>query len=559
MKVWNVPKTASRGYAIAPIFIVEEKRLDADVRNITSDQVEDEINRFQLAVDKVQKELLVLAEENEIFAAHYELAGDITVYEGVTGKIKRDILNAEKALMNTCDEYVLIFENMDDEYMRERAADMKDVSKRLLYALKGVEENPFQQMTEWSIIVAKDLAPSDTAKMDFDMVAGFITEEGGVTSHVSIIAKSMGIPCLTGAGHMLSEVKGGKMAVLDAQEGKFYFDPDEDIIKEYQEKIVESEKEAKELEALSKLPSMTLDGHLVSVCANVGNIADIKNAVTYQIDGVGLFRSEFIYMEKDHFPTEEEQYIIYKEAAELLEGKELTIRTLDIGGDKGLDYYDFPKEENPFLGYRAIRLCLDQSEIFETQLKAILRASAYGYIRIMYPMMISIEELKKANEILEKCKLDLLKRGAAFKDNIEVGIMIETPAAVLLADEFAKEVDFFSIGTNDLTQYMLAVDRGNPKISTSYNTYHPAVLRAIHLTIQAAHRNQIKVGMCGEFAGDEDAVRLLLGLGLDEFSMAANETSRIKYKIRQQSYEDSKKLADLVLNQKYIDDIKKMI
>ena len=559
MKKWQVKKTASRGYAIAPTYVVKERIVIADERKISDDEKASEIARFKEAVAKAQADLKVLASDSAIFAAHYELAGDIALLEGVSAKINDSNANAEDALVQTRDEYVMIFENMDDEYMRERAADMKDVSKRLLYALKGIDDNPFAAMKDRSIVVAKDLTPSDTAKMNLELIAGFVTEEGGVTSHVSIIAKNQGIPCLVGIGPILHEIKNDMMSIIDASDGIFYIEPDESLVAEYEKKAAELARMNEEMEKLSSLPSETTDGHAFAICANVGSPSDIVSAMEYQIDGVGLFRSEFLYMESDHFPTEDEQFAAYRQAVELLEGKELTIRTLDIGGDKGLDYYDFPKEENPFLGYRAIRMCLDEKDIFKTQLRAILRASSFGYIRIMYPMMISIEELEEAGELLETCKKELSAEGIAFDENIEVGVMIETPAAIMMAEEFAQSVDFFSIGTNDLTQYILAIDRGNPKIADKYNSFHPAVLRAIARTIEAGHRHGTKVGMCGEFAGDEKAVSILLGMGLDEFSMSAGSTPYIKYRLRSCSYADMQKLAARVLEQKTIEDVMAVI
>ncbi len=559
MKEFKVPKTASQGYAIAPIYVVKHVEVVADTRMISTDEVDSEIARFDAAVAKAQEDLLELAETNEIFAGHYALAGDIAIHDGVTGRIKDQHENAEEALISTRDEYVAVFESMEDEYMRERAADMQDVSKRLLYALKGVDDNPFAAMKEKSIIAAKDLAPSDTAKMDLSLVAGFITEEGGVTSHVSIIAKNQGIPCLVGAGPVLCEMETGQMAIMDASAGTFYLDPDEAMIADYQNKAAQYKKQVEEMERLSTLPSETKDGHPFMICANVGSPEDVRAAVKYSIEGVGLFRTEFLYMESDHFPTEEEQFEAYKEAAELLEGKELTIRTLDIGGDKGLDYYEFPKEDNPFLGYRAIRLCLDQPDIFKTQLRAILRASAFGLIRIMYPMMISLEELRSANALLDECKAELRAENVKFDEDIQTGIMVETPAAVLMADELAQEVDFFSIGTNDLTQYVTAVDRGNQKISALYNSFNPAVLRAIGYTIEAAHRHGAKAGMCGEFASDEKASGLLLGLGLDEFSMSPGSAARVKYQLRNASYEEMKEKAQEVLKQSTVEDVMKLL
>ena len=402
-------------------------------------------------------------------------------------------------------------------------------------------------MKEKGIIVAQDLTPSDTAKMDMELVLGFVTEEGGVTSHVSIIAKNNGIPCLVGVGPMLEDAKTGMQMVLDAGAGRILLEPEADVIEEYKKKAEEFEKFQRELKQLASLPSETKDGHAFSICANAGNIADIQNCLQYQIEGIGLFRSEFLYMESDHFPTEEEQFEAYREAAELIGGKELTIRTLDIGGDKELDYFEFPKEDNPFLGYRAIRMCLDRTDIFKTQLRAILRASAFGYIRIMYPMMISLEELEQANTLLAECRAELDEEGISYDKKIQVGMMIETPAGVMMAEEFAQRVDFFSIGTNDLTQYFLAVDRGSKKIAALYNSFHPAVLRAIAHTIRSAHKHGAKVGMCGEFASDARASGILLGMGLDEFSMSAGETSLVKHRLRNCTYEEARIQAEAVL------------
>ena len=540
-------KTASRGYAIGPVYAVKKEEVSADTSSIQPEQREAEIARFEAAVEKAQEDLLVLAEKSEIFAAHYALAGDIAIHDGVTGKIRDQLMNAEAALMQTRDEFVMVFESMEDEYMRERAADMRDVSGRLLFAMKGIDDNPFSGMKEKGIIVAQDLTPSDTAKMDMELVLGFVTEEGGVTSHVSIIAKNNGIPCLVGVGPMLEDAKTGMQMVLDAGAGRILLEPEADVIEEYKKKAEEFEKFQRELKQLASLPSETKDGHAFSICANAGNIADIQNCLQYQIEGIGLFRSEFLYMESDHFPTEEEQFEAYREAAELIGGKELTIRTLDIGGDKELDYFEFPKEDNPFLGYRAIRMCLDRTDIFKTQLRAILRASAFGYIRIMYPMMISLEELEQANTLLAECRAELDEEGISYDKKIQVGMMIETPAGVMMAEEFAQRVDFFSIGTNDLTQYFLAVDRGSKKIAALYNSFHPAVLRAIAHTIRSAHKHGAKVGMCGEFASDARASGILLGMGLDEFSMSAGETSLVKHRLRNCTYEEARIQAEAVL------------
>jgi len=386
-------------------------------------------------------------------------------------------------------------------------------------------------------------------------VLGFLTEIGGVTSHVSIIAKNMGIPCLVGIEGLMSAVETGDTIVMDASAGDIFINPEAECIAKYEVLQKAFIEEQERLESLSTLPCVTTDGKEFELCANVGNIEEIQQAITRQIDGVGLFRSEFLYMESKHFPTEEEQFEVYKEAVTLLDGKEMTIRTLDIGGDKGLDYFEFPQEENPFLGYRAIRICLDKVEIFKTQLRALLRASVYGNLRIMFPMMISVSELRKAKDILEECKAELQAENLSYKDSVEIGIMIETPASVLLAEDFAKYVDFFSIGTNDLTQYMLAVDRGNLEVASLYNSYEPAVLRAINTAIQAGHKHDVKVGMCGEFASDEDAAIMLLGMGLDEFSMSAAEVARVKYKLRNVSYESAKECANKVLAMETLEEV----
>lgn len=559
MKVWRVPKTASRGYAIAPVYKVTRAEAAVDERSISPQEADAEIRRFENAVQKALEELQLLAKKDAVFDAHCVLVRDASIYNGVSDRIRNQLMNAEAALSAVCESYVQMFEHMENEYMRERADDMRDIEKRLLYAMKGMEEKAFDAMTEKCIVVAKNLMPSDTAKLDLSLVAGIITENGGVNSHVSIMARNLGIPCLVGVGSLLSEMRNGMMAVLDAEKGMLYLDPDSSIIAEYGKKEEEWKQVTEAMRRLSVLPSETTDGHRFRICVNVGNINDIRNALRYQIDGVGLFRTEVLYMENDHLPTEEEQFQIYKEAAQLLRRKILTIRTLDIGGDKGLEYLTFPEEDNPFLGYRAIRLCLDCQDLFKTQLRAILRASDFGHLRIMYPMMISVEELEAANALLELCKAELREEGIGFDEEIQVGMMIETPAAVMLAEDFAKRTDFFSIGTNDLTQYLLAVDRGNQKVAGRYNTFHPAVLRAIAHVIKAAHGAGIPVGMCGEFAGDEKAAALLLGMGLDEFSMPATIAANVKYQLRAVSYEKMQKNVQEVLGKPTLTEVMQWI
>ncbi len=538
----HVERTASRGIAIGKAHLVERPKIKTVFRTIQEQEIPEQIQRYEDAVACAGEKLAELAQINPIFGAHLEMVKDIALYEGVISRVRDQRLCAEAALEAAIAEFILVFESMDDEYMRERAADVKDVGQRLMSFLQGVSHDPFAGISGDVILIAKDLAPSDTVSLDLQYIRGFITQEGGITSHLSILAKGLGLPALVGVENILDQVKQGETVIMDAEAGRIMVGPDEATLKRYQERLEEQKRRREELVELKSLPAVTKDGKEVCLCANVGGIKDIKKAVEYQIDGVGLFRSEFLYMDSNHFPSEEEQFEVYREAA-LLCGKELTIRTLDIGGDKALSYYEFEPEENPFLGWRAIRISLELKEVFKTQLRAILRASAYGEVRIMFPMIISLEELWEAKEILEECKRELTLEQISFNEAVEVGMMIETPASILLIEDFAKEVDFFSIGTNDLTQYILAVDRGNKRISNLYNSFHPAVLRSIQRVIEAGHRNQIKVGMCGEFASDEGAVKLLLGLGLDEFSMSASELWNVKAILRSSVYEEAREMA----------------
>lgn len=530
MEIIQVQKTASRGIAMAPVFRYEEPDLTPEDKNMEAAAVPEEIGRFEAARQAVMEELQALAAENEIFSAHLEIAGDFMLQESVHGKIREE-KNAQQALAEAVEEIAAIFDSMDDAYMRERAADVRDIGKRLMAKLKGMVLPDLGGMTQEAIVAARDLYPSDTVKMNPAYVRGILTQEGGVTSHVSILAKSRGIPILVGVEGILKKLGENTFVCMDAEKGEIVIDPDQETRSAYEEKKQAYEQEQEMLAKLRREPAVTKSGRRVSLCANVGNVEDIRQAMEKNIDGVGLFRSEFLYMENDHFPTEEEQYQAYKEAAQLCP-RELTIRTLDIGGDKELSYYTFEKEENPFLGWRAIRISLELKDMFKTQLRAILRASAFGHVRILFPMIISLEELLEAKALVEECKAELTKEGAAFDADIETGMMMETPASVLLADAFAKKADFFSIGTNDLTQYLLAVDRGNKKLAQRYDYMHPAVLKAISMIIQAGHKEGIKVGMCGEMAGNEKAIPLLLEMGLDEFSMSAGSVDYARKIIR---------------------------
>ena len=552
-KILKVEKTASKGIVIGKAYIIKKQNLIPE--NYTTSNIDEEISKFKVVLDEAKKEISELAKISEIFEGHLMIVEDVTLEDSVITKIKNENKNAQLALENAIKELSSIFEMMDDDYMKERATDIKDVGNRIMAKLKGVSLNPFENINEEVILVAEDLTPSDTALIDLNYVKGFITELGGVTSHVSIIAKNLGLPALVAVSDIMSSVNHGETIIMDASKGEVILNADDTTIENYK-KLEEDFKESRKMLAeLNKLKAETIDGHYVTLCANAGNLTDVKMAIENNIDGIGLFRSEFLYMENSHFPTEEEQFEVYKEIAKLCNGKEVTIRTLDIGGDKSLPYYKFDFEENPFLGWRAIRISLELKDVFKAQLKAILRASAFGYVRIMYPMIISIEELKQANIILEECKKELQQQNIEFDKNIEVGMMIETPSSVILSEEFAKYVKFFSIGTNDLTQYMLAVDRGNTKIANMYNSFHPAVLRSIKKVIDSGHKHGVKVGMCGEFASDEKATKLLLGMGLDEFSMSAGEISNIKKNIRETSFKDAEVFANSILNSNTLEDV----
>ena len=537
MKKFSVEKTSSKGFAIGKAYKFEKVSLSPDSYSFSDRQAEEKL--FSDAVAKVSSDLEELARNNEIFSAHLELVAVVALAEGVIGKIAEG-KNVQLALKETIDEFVMIFELMDDEYMRQRADDIKDIYQRLLSKLKNVEIKNLSLMNQPAIIISSDLAPSDTASMNLDYVLGFATQFGGVTSHVCIMARNLGLPALVGVDDLMNQVNDGDMIIIDAGKGDVYVNPSDDVIKEFEKKQEEFIKQR------------------VLVYSNVGNIEDVKNAVKCYIDGIGLFRSEFLYMENTHFPTEVEQFEVYKEAVQICSG-EVIIRTLDIGGDKELLYYEFQKEENPFLGFRAIRISLELKDMFKQQLRALLRASAFGHVSIMYPMIISIEELINANAVLQECKDELDNEKIAYNKDIKVGMMIETPASVMEAENFAKYVDFFSIGTNDLTQYMLAVDRGNDKIANMYDSFNPAVLHAIQKVIDAGHKENIVVGMCGEFAGDEKACKMLLGMGLDEFSVAFTQVGAIKSIIRSSSYEKCKEIAKEIRTASSKDEVIKIL
>lgn len=560
MEIIKVDKIASKGIVMGKVFILQQDNMVINTNKISESMKSSEVKKFENAVSEASKQIKVLAKENDIFKAHVEIVEDISLLDSVISKINNENKNAELALKESQDEISYMLENLDDEYLRERAVDIKDVCKRLMSILKGVELNPFKKINEEVVIIANDLTPSDTSNMDFNKVLGFITEVGGVTSHVCIIARSIGIPSIVGMSDIMNIVNENDYIILDALKGEIFINPNDETIEEYKIKIKEYKHLKEEFKKMNNLEAKTKDGRVVELAANVGSINDVKNAIKNGAEAVGLFRTEFLYMEsKSSFPTEETQFQVYKDSIESCNGKSMIIRTLDIGGDKDLPYYKFETEENPFLGWRAIRICLELKDVFKVQLRAILRASAFGKIRIMYPMIISIEEFREANLVLQECKDELTAEGIAFDNNIETGIMIETPASVINCEDLAKEVDFFSIGTNDLTQYLLAVDRGNQKISNMYDSFHPAVLRSIKRVIDAGHKYNKMVGMCGEFASDQKALPILLGMGLDEFSMASGDIAEIKYKIRNLTYSEAQKLANEVCKKATIAEIKELL
>ncbi|WP_346909918.1 phosphoenolpyruvate--protein phosphotransferase [Faecalicatena orotica] len=539
MKQIKVEKTASRGIAIGKVHIYEEATFIPSEESISESDIPGELEKFKLAREQVCSRLELLAQENEIFGAHLMMAQDYTLESSVVERIQECRINAQLALSQVTGELREQFKEMENEYMRERASDIQDIEHQYLAAMQGRFKDAD---ADWGkieapvILAAADLLPSDTAKLDPRQLLGMLTQEGGITSHVSIMAKGWGIPALVGVKTLMDNITEGDLICMDAGRGELVISPTEEVLQNFRARKREAEEKERQLEELKDLPARTLDGHRVTLCANVGNAEDVAAAMLHQAEGVGLFRSEFLYMENTHFPTEEEQFEVYKTAV-CNSPAELTIRTLDIGGDKALKYFDFGEEENPFLGWRAIRISLDLTDIFKTQLRAILRAGAYGKIRVMFPMIVSVEEFRQAKSLLSECAQELDRQGIPYDSGMKAGMMIETPASVMMAGELAEVADFFSIGTNDLTQYLLAVDRGNPKISEMYNSYHPAVLRAVWHVIQSGHARQIKVGMCGEFASDPRAIPLLVGMGLDEFSMSPADIPQSKAVIRGLSYQ----------------------
>ena len=519
-------KSVFRGIAIGKISVY--KKNEQQVKRVRTEDTKGELARYEAAkaaaVEQLQelyqKALKEVGEANAaIFEIHQMMLDDGDYNESVENIIETQKVNAEYAVAVTGDNFAQMFRVMDDDYMRERAADVKDISERVLSILNGGQKGKVVT-DEPVIIVADDLAPSETVQLEKDMVLSFVTVHGSVNSHTAILARTMAIPALIGTEELpLDDTVDGKLAVVDGMNGKIYVDPDARTLEEMKKRR-QAELEKKELLQLLKgKDNVTLDGKKIMLYANIGNIKDLATVIQNDAGGIGLFRSEFIYLEKDRYPTEEEQFSIYKTAVETMAGKRVIIRTLDIGADKQCEYFKMDKEENPALGYRAIRICLTRPEIFKTQLRALFRASAYGNLAIMYPMITSLWEVKRIKEIVKEVKAELTAEQLEF-GNPQQGIMIETPAAVMMSGELAKEVDFFSIGTNDLTQYTLAIDRQNPKLDKFYDAHHPAVLSMIRMTVENAHKAGIWAGICGELGADTSLTKEFLAMGVDELSVS---------------------------------------
>ena len=557
---------ASNGIAIAKAFKLIEPELTV-VKSTTAD-VEAEINLYKEALVKTTEELQKIKvkaaqnlseEEAAVFDAHINMANDPELLSQTTDKIKAESVNASYAFDEVSTMFITMFESMDNEYFRERAADIKDIKKRILAHLLGVKVNDPSTIDEQVVIIAEDLTPSDTAQLDRNFVKGFATNIGGRTSHSAIMARSLEIPAVVGTKTILEDVKDGDMIILDGLEGNVIINPSADQVSHYEEVAKAYEAQKAEWAKLKNEKTVSKDGQHVELAANIGTPNDVEGVLGNGGEAVGLYRTEFLYMGRDNFPTEEEQFEAYKAVLEAMGEKPVVVRTLDIGGDKELPYLHLPKEMNPFLGYRAVRLCLDDTDLFRTQLRALLRASAYGKLRIMFPMIATLNEFRAAKALLLEEKAKLVSEGVTVSDEIEVGMMVEIPSAAVLADQFAKEVDFFSIGTNDLIQYTMAADRMNEKVSYLYQPYNPSILRLVKMVIDAAHKEGKWTGMCGEMAGDQTAIPLLLGLGLDEFSMSATSILPARSLISKLSKAEMAELAAEALNKSTVEEVIELV
>jgi len=557
---------ASPGIALGKALILEHKELKIESKNISN--ILQEEQKFKDAIERSRKELTEIKnialkelgeEKAKIFEAHLMVLEDPELVDRTLEKIKNEKVNYEYALYEIRNSFIDIFQSIDDEYMRERAGDIKDVTDRIIRNILGEESIDLSNLQNEVVLVCHDLTPSDTATMAKDKVLAFLSNIGGRTSHSAIMARSLEIPAVVGLKDITSKIKNGDFVILDGESGEVIINPEEETKNKYIKLKEEAEKKRNELKLLVGTESKTIDGHIVELSGNIGTPNDINGLLRNDAEGVGLYRTEFLYMNRGTLPSEEEQFEAYKKVLEAMAPKPIVIRTLDIGGDKELPYLQMDKEMNPFLGYRAIRLCLDRVDIFKTQLRAMLRASMYGNLKIMFPMISSLEELLAAKEILEEVKKELNSEGVTYSKKIQVGMMIEVPSAAMISDILAKHVDFFSIGTNDLIQYTCAVDRMNEKIHHLYNQFNPAVLRMIKLVIDNAHKEGKWVGMCGESAGDKRMIPILLGMGLDEFSMSPISILPARKLINSLRLEDMRRLADKVLKLESVKEIEDLL
>ncbi|AVN64582.1 MULTISPECIES: phosphoenolpyruvate--protein phosphotransferase [Mesoplasma] len=546
---------ASEGIAVAKALVLAEDHIE--IKKTKVSDIEAEVSKLENAVNKSIEDLENLKattleklgpEKAAIFDAHKEIASDPAIKDEIINVIKSESICAEFAAEQVTNNFYEMFASMDDPYFKERSADIKDVASRIIKHILGIAIVDLSTISEEVIIVAEDLTPSQTAQLNKQFVKGFATNIGGRTSHAAIMARSLEIPAVLGLRTITNDVKNGEVFALNGTTGIVELDLTDAIKTEYEKLAKEFSDLKAELQKFKDLPSKTADGQEKLIEANIGSPTDVESVIEHGGEGVGLFRSEFLYMDNDHFPTEEEQYIAYKQVMDAMKGKLVVIRTLDIGGDKKLSYFEFPHEMNPFLGYRAVRFTLDRKDIFKDQLRALLRASAHGELGIMFPMIATVDEFKRAKAIVEECKEELRKENIAFDENVQVGMMVEIPAAAVNADKFSKYADFFSIGTNDLIQYSMAADRMSENVSYLYQPLNPALLKLIDLTIKGAHKNNKWVGMCGEMAGDIQALPLLLGMGLDAFSMSATSMLRARALMSKITMAEAEELANKALS-----------
>lgn len=557
---------ASNGIVIAKAYRLMEP--DLTVTKSTINEVDTELTRLEEAVNKAQTELETIREKVKteqgedkaaIFDAHILVLNDPELLGAVQEKVKSEKINSEFAMREIADMFITMFEQMDNEYMKERAADIRDVTKRVISHLLGVQIPNPSMIAEEVIVVSEDLTPSDTAQLNREFVKGFTTDIGGRTSHSAIMARSLEIPAVVGTKQATETIQNGDMIILDGLKGEVHINPTPELIEEYKKAADAYAQQKLEWAKLVNEKTVTADGHHVELAANIGTPKDLEGVKANGAEAVGLYRTEFLYMGRDNLPGEEEQFESYKAVLEGMEGKPVVVRTLDIGGDKELPYLDLPKEMNPFLGFRAIRLCLEELPIFRTQLRALLRASVYGNLRIMFPMIATLDEFRSAKKVLEEEKAKLIEEGIEVSNSIQLGIMVEIPSTAVIADQFAKEVDFFSIGTNDLIQYTMAADRMNERVSYLYQPYNPAILRLVKMVIEAAHKEGKWAGMCGEMAGDELAIPLLVGLGLDEFSMSATSVLRARSQIKTLTRTEMQDLAEKAIQMQTSAEIVEMV